>query len=457
MRLLPLRYPYRTLCWPCYFVSKTVSEDSVQFRLPRGTQDILPEDQPYWRFVTSTAQEMARRFAYDRIDTPVFEQAGLFERGVGEGTDIIEKETYTFPDRSNEMMTLRAEGTAPVCRAYLEHGMSNMPQPVRMHYFCPIFRYERPQAGRFRQHNQFGVEAIGDGDPSVDAEVIDLGWRFTEALGLKGLTLVINSIGDSECRPKYLEALKAAYRPHLEKVCPDCRIRFERNPLRMLDCKRTDFACQEHIAAAPQMADHLCDACSDHFAKLQGYLTSLKIPFQVNSSLVRGLDYYTRTVFEIQPPEEGAQSTVLGGGRYDGLIEQLGGRPTPGVGFGSGLERLVLNVKRQSADIGENRDAVVDAVVVSMGDAAASVAVKLASQLRNSGLRAVLAQPGRSLRGQMRHAAALDARYTLVIGDDEVAAGTAQLKDMATGEQRQVPLAEAAGVIAKGQPGSEGI
>jgi histidyl-tRNA synthetase len=227
-------------------------------------------------------------------------------------------------------------------------------------------------------------------------------------------------------------------------------MRFERNPLRMLDCKRTDFACQEHIAAAPQMADHLCDGCADHFTKLQGYLTSLEIPFQVNSSLVRGLDYYTRTVFEIQPPEEGAQSTVLGGGRYDGLIEQLGGRPTPGVGFGSGLERLVLNVKRQSVDIGENRDAVVDAVVVSMGDAAASVAVKLASQLRNSGLRAVLAQPGRSLRGQMRHAAVLGARYTLVIGDDEVEAGTAQLKDMATGEQWQVPLAETAGVIAKG-------
>lgn len=416
----------------------------MQFRLPRGTQDILPEDQPYWRHVTSVAQEIARRFGYDRIDTPVFEQAGLFERGVGEGTDIVEKETYTFPDRSNEMMTLRAEGTAPVCRAYLEHGMASMPQPVRMHYFCPIFRYERPQAGRFRQHNQFGVEAIGDGDPSVDAEIIDLGWRFMETLGLKGLSLVINTIGDPECRPKYLESLKAAYKPHLDEVCPECRMRFERNPLRMLDCKRTDFACQECIIAAPQMSDHLCIGCSDHFGKLQGYLAALAIPYRIDATLVRGLDYYTRTVFEIQPPEEGAQSTVLGGGRYDGLIEQLGGRPTPGVGFGSGLERLVLNVKRQNAAILHHRDAIVDAMVISLGGTAASVAVKLTSQLRNDGIRAVLAQPGRSLRGQMRHATALKARFALVVGDDEVIAGTAQLKDMATGEQREVLLGKAA-------------
>ena len=422
----------------------------MQFRLPRGTQDILPEDQPYWRHVTSVAQEIARRFGYNRIDTPVFEQAGLFERGVGEGTDIVEKETYTFLDRSNEMMTLRAEGTAPVCRAYLEHGMASMSQPVRMHYFCPIFRYERPQAGRFRQHNQFGVEAIGDADPSVDAEIIDLGWRFTEALGLKGLSLVINTIGDPDCRPKYLEALKAAYKPHLNKICPDCRMRFERNPLRMLDCKRTDFACQDYIIAAPQMYDHLCNGCSDHFGKLQGYLAALAIPYRIDARLVRGLDYYTRTVFEIQPPEEGSQSTVLGGGRYDGLIEQLGGRSTPGVGFGSGLERLVLNVKRQNASIAQYRDENVEAMVISLGDTAASVAVKLTSQLRNDGIRAVLAQPGRSLRGQMRHATALKARFTLVVGEDEVNAGAVQLKDMATGVQREILFGQISEAIGNG-------
>ena len=226
----------------------------MQFRLPRGTQDILPEDQPYWDYVTSTAREQARRFGYGQIDTPVFEHSGLFQRGVGEGTDIVEKETYTFPDRSGEEITLRPEGTAPVCRAYLEHGMHNRPQPVRMHYFCPIFRYERPQAGRLRQHHQFGVEAIGDGDPSIDAEVIDLGWRFTNALGLRGLSLAVNSIGDPACRPQYLEALKAHYADRLGEACPDCRMRYERNPLRMLDCKRSDFACQDLIADAPQMA-----------------------------------------------------------------------------------------------------------------------------------------------------------------------------------------------------------
>ncbi len=418
----------------------------MQFRLPRGTQDRLPEDQPYWNYVTTLAGEQARRFGYGQIDTPVFEHAGLFHRGVGEGTDIVEKETYTFPDRSGEEITLRPEGTAPVCRAYLEHGMHTRPQPVRMHYFCPIFRYERPQAGRLRQHHQFGVEAIGDGDPSVDAEVIDLGWRFTSALGLQGLSLAINSIGDPACRPQYLTALKEHYEGHLGQACPDCRMRYERNPLRMLDCKRTDFECRELITSAPQMAQHLCADCAGHFAKVQTYLEALGIPFHISPTLVRGLDYYTRTVFEIHPPEEGAQSAVLAGGRYDGLIEQLGGRPTPGIGFGSGIERLILNVKRQSA-AEPPEGATVDAVVVSLGEAAAAVAMRLASDLRRAGVSAVLAQPGRSLRGQMRHASALNARFTLVLGDAEVAAGTVQVKAMDSGEQREAPLAEAASLV----------
>ena len=418
----------------------------MQFRLPRGTQDRLTQDQPWWDYVTSTAAEQARRFGYGRIDTPVFEHAGLFQRGVGEGTDIVEKETYTFPDRSGEEVTLRPEGTAPVCRAYLEHGMHNLPQPVRMHYFCPIFRYERPQAGRLRQHHQFGVEAIGDGDPSVDAEVIDLGWRFTQALGLRGLSLALNSIGDAACRPGYLAALKDYYAPRLGDACPDCRMRHDRNPLRMLDCKRTDFACPALVAEAPRITDHLCADCDSHFAGLRRYLDALEIPYFINPTLVRGLDYYTRTVFEILPPEEGAQSVVLGGGRYDGLIEQLGGRPTPGIGFGSGIERLILNVKRQAAAAPPDAVAV-DAVVVSLGDAAPVIAVRLASELRQAGVSAVLAQPGRSLRGQMRHASALGARYTLVLGDAEVAAGTVQVKHMDSGEQRETPLAEAAALV----------
>jgi histidyl-tRNA synthetase len=420
-------------------------EALVQYRLPRGTQDILPPEQPYWRHVTRTAEEMARRFAYSRIDTPVFEQAALFVRGVGEGTDIVEKEMYTFRDRGDELLTLRAEGTAPVCRAYLEHGMHALPQPVRLHYFCPIFRYERPQAGRFRQHHQFGVEAIGDGDPAVDAEVIELGWRFTQELGLRGLSLLVNTIGCPECRPGFLEALKAAYEPHLGRVCPDCRMRFERNPLRMLDCKRSDFACQELIAAAPRTADHLCAPCADHWDRLLRYLGALQLPYQVSATLVRGLDYYTRTVFEIQPPEEGAQSTLLGGGRYDGLIEQLGGRPTPGIGFGSGIERLALSVKRQGVAVAD--DDGVDAVLVSLGAPAQEEALRLASRLRSEGLRAVLAPPERSLRGQMRHASALGARYVLILGDAELARGTVQVKEMASGIQREVALGEAAGAL----------
>ena len=411
----------------------------MRYRAPRGTQDVLPEEQSLWDYVTATAREQARRFGYGRIDTPVFEHTGLFLRGVGEGTDIVEKETYTFPDRSGEEMTLRPEGTASVCRAYLEHGMHNRPQPVRVHYFCPIFRYDRPQAGRLRQHHQFGVEAIGDGDPAVDAEVIELGWRVTQALGLQGLSLAINSIGDPACRPAYLEALREHYAPALDRACPDCRMRHGRNPLRMLDCKRSDFACQELIAAAPLMADNLCSACDAHFAQVRRYLEALDIPFHVNPTLVRGLDYYTRTVFEILPPEEGAQSVVLGGGRYDGLIELLGGRPTPGIGFGSGIERFILNVKRQEAAPAPS-GAGVDAVVVGLGDAAAAVAVKLASDLRQQGLEAVLAPQGRSLRGQMRHATALNATYALVLGEEELSRGAVQVKALASGEQREVQI-----------------
>ena len=412
----------------------------MRYRAPRGTQDVLPEEQSRWDYVTAAAREQARRFGYGRIDTPVFEQAGLFQRGVGEGTDIVEKGTYTFPDRSGDEVTLRPEGTASVCRAYLEHGMHNRPQPVRVHYFCPIFRYDRPQAGRLRQHHQFGVEAIGDGDPAVDAEVIELGWRVTQALGLQGLSLALNSIGDPACRPAYLAALKEHYAQALDRACPDCRMRYERNPLRMLDCKRADFACQELIAAAPLMADNLCDACAEHFAQVRRYLEALDIPYHVNPTLVRGLDYYTRTVFEILPPEEGAQSVVLGGGRYDGLIELLGGRPTPGIGFGSGIERFILNVKRQEAATAQPEGAGVDAVVVSLGDAAAAAGVKLASDLRRQGLEAVLAPQGRSLRGQMRHATALRASYALVLGEDELARGAVQVKELASGAQREVQI-----------------
>jgi histidyl-tRNA synthetase len=417
----------------------------VLYRLPRGTQDILPAQQPLWRHVARTAEGLARGFGYHRLDTPTFEQAALFVRGVGEGTDIVEREMYTFRDRGDELLTLRPEGTAPVCRAYIEHGMHSLPQPVRLFYFCPVFRYERPQKGRFRQHNQFGVEVIGDADPAVDAEVIELGWRFTQALGLTDLTILVNSIGCPECRPAYLQALRAAYQPHLTTACPDCHLRYERNPLRMLDCKRRDFACQELIAAAPRPTDHLCGPCADHWASLLRYLEAVNIPHRLSHTLVRGLDYYTRTVFEIQPPLEGAQTALLGGGRYDGLIEQLGGRAAPGIGFGSGMERLVQEVLRQHADPAVIRG--VDAVLVHVGDGATAAALQLASSLRSQGLSAVLAPTARSLRGQMRHATAMEARYALVLGESEVARGTVQVKNMASGEQTEVAVDEATAAV----------
>ncbi|MDW8119647.1 MAG: histidine--tRNA ligase [Chloroflexota bacterium] len=411
---------------------------ALLFRAPRGTQDILPEDQPWWRFVVARAEETARRFGYRRIDTPMFEQAGLFVRSVGAGTDIVEKETYTFTDRGGEEMTLRAEGTAPVCRAYLEHGMHTWPQPVRLYYICPIFRYERPQAGRYRQHHQFGIEAIGDASPTVDAEIIEVGWRFlTDAqrgLGLRNLQLLINSIGCPQDRPAYVQSLRAYYEPLLPRLCPDCRgRRFHKAPLRLLDCKQE--SCQALTAEAPRSVDFLCGACQEHWEALQGYLKALDIPFSVEHRLVRGLDYYTRTVFEVQPPEERAQAVLMGGGRYDGLIEELGGKPTPGIGFGSGLERIVLQVQRQASS--PPQEAPPDAVVAYAGTDTLLQALTLASHLRQQGLCALLA-PQRSLKGQLRWASALQARYTLVVGSAEAQRGTVVVKDMATGEQKEV-------------------
>lgn len=413
---------------------------ALPFRAPRGTQDILPEEQPWWRFVISRAEETARRFGYRRIDTPMFEQAGLFVRSVGVGTDIVEKETYTFTDRGGEEMTLRAEGTAPVCRAYLEHGMHTWPQPVRLYYLCPIFRYERPQAGRFRQHHQFGVEAIGDASATVDAEVIELGWRFLTdpdtGLGLHDLLLLINSIGCSQDRPNYVQHLRGYYEPLLPRLCPDCRgRRFQKAPLRLLDCKQE--ACQALAKEAPRSVDFLCPACQEHWDALKSYLQALEIPFTEEHRLVRGLDYYTRTVFEVQPPEERAQAVLMGGGRYDGLIEELGGKPTPGIGFGSGIERLVLQVKRQARPV--TPEAHPDGVVAFAGSGALPPALALASRLRRQGFTVLLA-PQRSLKGQLRWATALQARYTLILGSEEVQKGMVVVKDMGTGEQREIQV-----------------
>jgi len=383
------------------------------------------------------------RFGYAQIATPVFEEASVFTRGVGDVTDIVQKEMYVFKDRGGQELALRPEGTAPICRAYLEHGMHNQPQPVRLFYVAPNFRYDRPQAGRYRQHHQFGAEAIGEGDASVDAEIIELLWRLYEELGLTGLKLNLNSIGDGECRPAYLEALRDYYADKRDGVCEDCRLRYERNPLRLLDCKQE--RCQPVIAGAPAMTDHLCAACAAHFDDLRSYLDAAGIPFALNSMLVRGLDYYTRTVFEVEPKEEGRQSSIGGGGRYDGLIELLGGPPTPGIGFGTGIERIILNLKRQEVPV-PGAESVRVYIAVQTPEARVR-AFQLASELRRAGIAAQAGAAGRSLKSQMRHADGLGAEYVAIIGERELREDSATLKRLTTGEQETVAVADVAGRV----------
>lgn len=406
------------------------------FQAPRGTADHLPEEQKYWRYIESKAMDVAARFGFGRIDTPAFEDSNLFIRSVGEGTDIVEKEMYTFDDRGGDSVTLRPEGTAPVCRAYLEHGMHNLPQPVRMYYFCPVFRYERPQAGRFRQHHQFGVEVLGDADPSVDAEVIEVAWDLMTSLGLNEINLLINSVGNSQCRPAYVAKLKEYYSRHQAVLCDDCKSRLDRNPLRLLDCKVE--ACHALGNDAPQSAENLCEDCSEHWAKLISYLDKMQLPYQIDHRLVRGLDYYTRTVFEVQPVEGGGQSTICGGGRYDGLITELGGRETPGIGFATGLERLTLNLKRSEVLVPDEPSP--KFLVANVGDDARIAALDLSVRLRRAGVGAILSSGTRGLRGQMRQANALNIPFTLILGDDEIEKGEVVVRNMESSEQESKSL-----------------
>ncbi|MCC6793103.1 MAG: histidine--tRNA ligase [Thermomicrobiales bacterium] len=406
------------------------------FKRPRGTADYLPDDQPYRRYVRNLLESLCETYGYGFIESPVFEDAGLFVRGVGEGTDIVEKEMYIFEDRGGDRLALRPEITAPTCRAYLEHGMFNLPQPVRLAYIGPSFRYERPQAGRLRAFTQFGAEAIGEADPAVDAEIIELAWRICERMRLQSLNLFLNSIGDRNCRPAYVERLRQYYSPRLGEVCGDCRVRFERNPLRLLDCKVP--SCQPIIASAPTIAENLCVECDEHFRDVRAFIEAAGIPYTIQSRLVRGLDYYTRTVFEVVPEGAGQQGTVLGGGRYDGLIEELGGRPTPALGFAMGIERAVINLKEIGFDAGETPAP--DAFIAYLGTAARAAAARLARDLRGQGIAATLAMGGRSLKAQLRHAGAARARFAVIIGDDELASGSAQLRDLAAGTQDTLPL-----------------
>ena len=409
------------------------------FKAPRGVTDILPSDQPYWRFVRETAVRVAESFGYGQIETPVFEHAGLFLRPNAEGTDVIDKEVYLFKDRGGDDLVLRPEGTPPVIRAYLEHGMASSPQPVRLFYLISAFRYDRPQAGRYRMFHQFGIEAIGESEPYIDAEVIDLLRTFYDALGLRDYTLQLNSIGDGVCRPAYIDKLRAYYADKIDRMCGDCKRRYDVNPLRLLDCKNEP--CQPFKAGAPRLVDNLCDPCRAHFNTTKALLDDLGIEYNLDPLLVRGLDYYTRTAFEFQPTVEGAQSTLGGGGRYDGLMEQLGGRPTPAIGFGTGLERIILNLKRQEIEVGPGLRP--DAFIAVADEAASGKAMQLAHELRVAGLNAVVGSPGRSLKSQMRHASGVNPRFAAIIGAQELASGTVTLRNFETSEQESVPVTEA--------------
>ncbi|HEY32598.1 MAG TPA: histidine--tRNA ligase [Dehalococcoidia bacterium] len=407
------------------------------YRAPRGTQDILPPEQPYWRYVEQKAAEICRLYGYERIDLPMFEDAGLFTRGVGEGTDIVEKEMYVFEDRGGNSLALRPEaGTASVCRAYLEHGLHNRPQPVRLFYLGPAFRYDRPQAGRYRQHHQFGCEAIGDADPALDAEVIDMAWQFFVSLGLGRFKIVLNSIGCKKCRPEYLSSLKEHYSPHTDEVCDDCKVRFQKNPLRLLDCRSPQ--CQPIADAAPKSTDYLCAECTEHYNDVKRYLGSLEIPFEENHRLVRGLDYYTRTVFEVQPEEGGAQSSLGGGGRYDMLIEELGGKPAPGIGFATGIERIILGLQKEIVPVPSISSP--QLFIANMGHEARDAALKLSTTLRRNGTAVIMATGSRSLKAQLRQANNLNVPRVAIIGEDEVKTGTVVLRDMTTSQQESMPV-----------------
>jgi histidyl-tRNA synthetase len=399
---------------------------------PRGTNDIMPGDVEKWQYIEQTARDVCRRFHVTEVRTPIFEHTELFARGVGETTDIVEKEMYTFEDRGERSLTLRPEGTASAVRAFVEHKLHAQPQPTKLFYIGPMFRYERPQAGRYRQFHQFGVELIGVNDPSVDAEIIALAMTFYQELGLTGLSLEINSVGSPESRESYRTALREHLAPVKEHLCKDCQSRYDRNPMRIIDCKNE--TCNLHTQGAPMMLDHLVEEDAAHFKAVCEYLDSFGIAYNVNPRMVRGLDYYTQTAFEIM--ESG--STICGGGRYNGLVQQIGGPDMPGIGFAGGLERCLLALETQGVEL--PIPAGIDAFLVALGDAAQKRTVTLLQELRANGLVADKDYLGKSMKAQMKAADRNQARFVVILGDDELAQGVANVKNMATGEQYSVAL-----------------
>ncbi len=408
----------------------------ANYKAMRGTQDVLPSQSGKWQYMEQTALSVAQDFGYREQRTPVFEQTELFQRSVGETTDVVQKEMYTFLDKGGRSVTLRPEGTAGAARAVLEHGLLNGALPVKVSYVTSCYRYEKPQAGRLREFHQFGVECFGAAAPQADAEMITLAKTILDSLGITGVSLHLNSIGCPACRARYHEALRAYFTARQDELCETCRGRLERNPMRILDCKSP--MCAEIAAGAPVMLDYLCDDCSAHFEEVKGCLTDAGLDFVVDSKIVRGLDYYTRTVFEFISDALGAQSTVCGGGRYDGLIEELGGAHVPSLGFAMGLERLLLVMEAKGAEFPEEPRC--EVYFASMGPAAARACFVMATRLREGGIAVEFDTVGRSLKAQMKYADKIGARYTLVVGDNELNTGEAKLKDMETGDQQDVKL-----------------
>ena len=411
---------------------------AVLTRAPRGTQDVLPSQSYPRRFVENLLLDTARRFGFREIRTPVFEHTELFHRSVGETTDVVQKEMYTFEDKGGRSITLRPEGTAGTARAVLEHSLHAGLLPLKVCYLDSCYRYEKPQAGRLREFNQFGVEVFGAAEPSADAEVIALARSVLTMLGVKGLSLNINSIGCPACRARYYEALREYFRAHEEELCETCRGRLERNPMRILDCKSP--VCSAIAAKAPVVLDYICDDCRDHFEGVKRCLNAAGIAFNVNPYIVRGLDYYTRTVFEFVSDSIGAQGTVCGGGRYDGLIEELGGPHLPSLGFGMGMERLMLVLEKNGVQLPQAEPCAL--YIASMGDQAAKEAFAAVTRGREEGFWAVCDLAGRSLKAQMKYADKLGAQHTLVLGDEELSTGRAKLKNMADGSTTEIDWRE---------------
>ena len=402
----------------------------------KGTQDALPGASYEYNYVESTIRDVAENFGFNEIRVPVFEHTELFNRSVGDTTDVVQKEMYTFEDKGGRSITLRPEGTAGVVRSFLEHGLFNEALPQKLYYIISCYRYEKPQSGRLREFHQFGVECLGTASPAADAEVISLADQVFGMLGVENLSLEINSIGCPECRKAYHSALKEYFENKKDELCPTCLDRLERNPMRILDCKSP--ICAEIAANAPTVLDYICDDCREHFESVKKYLDAMYIEYTVNPHIVRGLDYYTRTVFEFVSKEIGAQGTVCGGGRYDGLVEELGGKHTPSLGFAMGLERLMLLMKAQNTPMPEETPC--EIFVATMGDDAHLRAAQLVNELRCEGIKAQFDVVGRSLKAQMKYADKIKAVHTVVIGDDELKNGKVTVKCMADGQSFEMDL-----------------